>query len=105
MRLVGQLERLAFAETQHIPQHKVVERFRTRRAPVITERRRAQTRRSAPVAGHVMKLSASGSGPGMMLAMQLLEVFARNQGIDLRGRQRTVPQQQLQGTQIGAAIE
>jgi hypothetical protein len=40
-----------------------------------------------------------------MAAVQLLEVFARHQGVDLRGRQRTVPQQQLQGAQVGAAVE
>src|SRR3546814_2591107 len=41
----------------------------------------------------------------MVLRMELLEVLARDQGVDLGGRQRAVPQQHLQRAQVGAVVE
>src|SRR3546814_2400195 len=48
---------------------------------------------------------AAASGARMVLRMQLLEVLARNQGVDLGGRQRAVPQKHLQRAQVGAVVE
>src|SRR3546814_9108702 len=48
---------------------------------------------------------AAASGARMVLRMQLLEVLARNKGVDLGGRQRSVTQQHLQRETVGAVVE
>lgn len=45
------------------------------------------------------------SAARMMLAMQLLQPFARDMGIDLRGGDVGMPQQHLHHAQIGAVVE
>lgn len=45
------------------------------------------------------------SAARMMLAMQLLQPFARDVGIDLRGGNVGMPQQHLHHAQIGAVVE
>ena len=47
----------------------------------------------------------SASPPWVMLLMQALEPFLGHQRVDLRGRQRAVAKQHLQGAQVGAVVE
>jgi hypothetical protein len=44
------------------------------------------------------------SAARMVLVMQLLEAFARDMGVHLRGRDVGMAQQQLHHTQVGAVV-
>ena len=48
---------------------------------------------------------ASGSGAGVRLVIRPLQSVNRDMGVNLGGRERSVPQQLLDGAQIGAAFE
>ena len=48
---------------------------------------------------------ASGSGAGVRLVIRPLQSVNRDMGVDLGGRERSVPQQLLDGAQVGAALE
>jgi hypothetical protein len=48
---------------------------------------------------------ASGSGAGVRLVIRPLQSVNGDMSVDLGGRERSVPQQLLDGAQVGAALE
>src|SRR5690606_22633866 len=45
------------------------------------------------------------SAPGMMVLVQVLQTLARHVGIDLRGREVAMAEQQLDQPQVGAVVQ
>src|ERR1700687_3019447 len=50
-------------------------------------------------------ISRGRSSPRVMLAMERLEALARDVGVDLRGRNVRMPEEELHHAQIGAVID